>query len=134
MKRFCVFLAVGILAMMSLTGCLNRQAALSKATMPIASQIHEDMDDYIGDLDPGAAQDLQFETNAKFLTACEVGDRLKIVESWFGEEAIRTWYLDYLAADPKYEQPWGTNVRQMKISNVHVFDFVVSIGEPPPRE
>lgn len=120
-----------------LPGCVSRQAAMSKATIPIATNIHNDMLDYIAELPPGPEQEQQAQVNAEYLQACQLGNRVAIVDTWYGGatgQGIRLWYDIYLHKDPKYEQPWGEDVRQMKLRNIVVFDYVLALGEPPPLE
>jgi hypothetical protein len=118
-----------------LPGCTTRQAALAKATTPIATQINMEMDEYIADLPPGAQKDEQAAKNAAYLASCQAGDRPTIIDTWYGGltgQGIRLWYTGYLGADPKYEGPYGPDVLQMKMRNVNVFDYLLVVGEPPP--
>ena len=135
MKRLASIALVALLFV--LPACISRQAAVSKATTPIATNIHNDMLIYIADLPGGPEKEYQARINSEYLEACQLGSRVAIVDTWYGGasgQGIRLWYDLYLHQDPKYDQPWGEDVRQMKLRNVVVFDYLLALGEPPALE
>jgi len=130
-NRFTPFLLMAFLLV--LPACASKPKAVSDATVPLATQINADMTGYIDQLAPGELQALQRMTNQRYLLACQTGDIVGIVDTWYGDsgEGIRYWYVNYLHGDPIYGEPWGADVLNMKLRNVAVFDYLLTVGDPP---
>lgn len=139
-------LLVSLLALAALAlpqvGCSSREA-FRKAAEPLATAITGDITNYLAAMPADSPERAAGETKVTMLNAAVAqGDATGTASVWFGVGNLRAMYEAFMAADPKFSEPGGDDLRAIKGNDIAAFDFIVATGQsqqtppagaPPPR-